>query len=286
MDCSAPSALRLSIAAVCAFVAVAIPALTSGRPPDPLDATPSLRIVHGAWGPDPAVFSSHMVLQSNDVWSAGSVPARIWGWADANESVTIEGLADGMAVYPSNPFSANASGYWTITISAPPSRIAVNVTFRGASGQTVVFEDVVFGAVFLCSGQSNMDMNMCVTRRNSPYTESALVGEPFRRRPCLLASVPCVSTGTRRSMRRQSTPTSASSTLSAQAGCLRRPRTQASLLSRPCATTSHARCSRSHPPTLTSPLGWSRRESRGRKGPERKQARRRYVGMEGEGVRG
>ena len=112
------------------------------------------------WGPNPTVFTSHMVLHSNDAWSGGVTPARIWGSAEANETVTVSGLPDGAVVSPSNPFAANASGFWSITISTPPSQMPVKLSFLGASGSSVALDDVLFGAVFLCSGQSNMDMDV------------------------------------------------------------------------------------------------------------------------------
>ena len=129
------------------------------------------------WGPDKNVFTSHMVLNANDAWSGGPLPARVWGSANAGktkavaskhcvqgttsmqpflccagESVKLQGLPPDAVVSPSNPFFANSSGFWNITISSPPSQVPVNITFVGASTSVTLF-DVLFGATFLCSGQ-------------------------------------------------------------------------------------------------------------------------------------
>jgi len=98
-----------------------------------------------------------MVLASNDTWSAGSTPARIWGTAGANELITVSGLPAGAIVAPSNPFRANASGFFSITISAAASLAPSDIAFKGES-QAVTLADVLFGHTILCSGQSNMDM--------------------------------------------------------------------------------------------------------------------------------
>ena len=109
------------------------------------------------WGPDGCVFAPHMVLASNDTWSAGSTPARIWGTAGANELITVSGLPAGAVVAPSNPFRANASGFFSITISAAASLAPSDIAFKGES-QAITLADVLFGHTILCSGQSNMDM--------------------------------------------------------------------------------------------------------------------------------
>lgn len=107
------------------------------------------------WGPDGCVFASHMVLASSDTWSAGSTPARVWGQVGANEQVTLTGLPAGAVVSPSNPFAANGSGFFSITIAAPASLTPSDLVFTGASKQAVTLADVLFGWTILCSGQSN-----------------------------------------------------------------------------------------------------------------------------------
>jgi hypothetical protein len=105
-----------------------------------------------AWGPDPGVFASHMVLASNDTWRGGSTPARVWGAGTPGESITLSGLPAGAAVTPSNPWTVPPSGNWSITVSVAASLSAFNLTFTGAK-ESVEIDDVLFGHTILCSGQ-------------------------------------------------------------------------------------------------------------------------------------
>jgi hypothetical protein len=125
-------------------------------PLDPLDATPPVPTAQATWGPNPLVFGDHMVMASKTPWRGGSIPARVFGAAQPSESVTISGLPAGAVVTPGNPFTADATGKWSVNISAADSDVGTNLTFSGASGATAVLRDVLFGVTVLCSGQSNM----------------------------------------------------------------------------------------------------------------------------------
>lgn len=108
----------------------------------------------------PALVSDGMVLQREQ-------PVRIWGTADAGEKVTvrfINGKAGGESItLPSVqggrrlqvPFTAtaDADGRWSITLPAlkagGPYTLQVN---------ELQVSDILIGDVFLCSGQSNMEL--------------------------------------------------------------------------------------------------------------------------------
>ena len=119
--------------------------------------------IAGLWGPDPCVFASHMVLASSDAWQAGSVPARVWGrHAAPHASILLRGLPPGATVTPSNPWTADAQGNWSITVGVNAS--LANYTLKFTSGEeAATLADVLFGHTFLCSGQSNMDMRVGCT---------------------------------------------------------------------------------------------------------------------------
>ena len=92
----------------------------------------------------PAIFGSHMVLQQEE-----SIP--VWGWANPGEMVTV--------TFAGNSVEAEADdqGGWridlpTVTANTESQQMIVN----GSSGEEVVFEDVLVGEVWICSGQSNM----------------------------------------------------------------------------------------------------------------------------------
>lgn len=91
----------------------------------------------------PSFFSDHMVLQQQK-------PLRIWGWADAGESVSVS-IAGNSATA-----SVDATGRWEVRLPAmTASNEAMAITVKGKN--TVEISDVLIGEVWLCSGQSNME---------------------------------------------------------------------------------------------------------------------------------
>jgi len=77
----------------------------------------------------------------------------LWGFAPAGATVTAS--LDGG---PPLPAVADAAGVWRVTLPAPPpaSLAPHTLSFASAGAPGVDFTDVLFGRVFLCSGQSNM----------------------------------------------------------------------------------------------------------------------------------
>ncbi len=97
----------------------------------------------------PGVFSSHMVLQRER-------PIPVWGWADPGENVTVQ-LADA-----TSQTQANEQGEWKVNLPALEAKGPLTLTVTGSN--TVQFEDVMVGEVWLCSGQSNMEMGIGAVR--------------------------------------------------------------------------------------------------------------------------
>jgi sialate O-acetylesterase len=93
----------------------------------------------------PKVFSSHMVLQQDK-------PLVVWGWADPNEKLAIT-LSTG-----SLQAQANERGEWKAVLPAMKAGGPYTLTVSGST--KVQFEDVMIGEVWLCSGQSNMEMGI------------------------------------------------------------------------------------------------------------------------------
>lgn len=103
----------------------------------------------------PSLFSDHMVLQkSNDV--------PVWGTADAGEAITVALVADGKPVV-SKGATADAQGKWKVSLdtSNVPDR-PLEMTVTGKS--TITVHDALVGQVWLCSGQSNMEMTLSRSR--------------------------------------------------------------------------------------------------------------------------
>jgi len=91
----------------------------------------------------PAIFGDHMVLQQD-----ATLP--VWGWADAGEEVTVT-LGQG----PAAKTTAAADGSWRVNLKPVPSSNEPT-TLTVAGRNTVTFQDVLVGEVWVCSGQSNM----------------------------------------------------------------------------------------------------------------------------------
>jgi len=93
------------------------------------------------------IFSDHMVLQRGR-------PVPVWGEAAAGTKVSVRyGDASGEAV-------AGADGEWCATLPAMRARKeggTLSVKAAGGAGEAV-FTDVLVGDVWLCGGQSNMEL--------------------------------------------------------------------------------------------------------------------------------
>jgi hypothetical protein len=134
-----------------------------------------------------------MVLASSDSWRGGSTPARIWGQAAAGESVQLSGLPAGAAVLPSNPFTADSEGFWSITAAVPASLTNYSLVFAGKAN-SVTLADVLFGHTMLCSGQVRESPSLslcasvapCPVRSSSSYLSLCFLSSPL----LLLAPAP------------------------------------------------------------------------------------------------
>ncbi|MDR1737702.1 MAG: sialate O-acetylesterase [Candidatus Symbiothrix sp.] len=94
----------------------------------------------------PQVFTDNMVLQRQ-------TDAPIWGKAAPNSEVTIAPSWDSLIFR----VPTNGNGQWTTKIKTPdaggPYTIAI-----ACNDETVTLKNVLIGEVWICSGQSNMEM--------------------------------------------------------------------------------------------------------------------------------
>jgi sialate O-acetylesterase len=97
----------------------------------------------------PKVFGSHMVLQQEK-------PLVLWGWAEPNETLTVQIGTE------SRTAKANEHGEWKAEL--PPMKAGGPYTLIVRGSSTVQFDDVMVGEVWLCSGQSNMEMGISMAR--------------------------------------------------------------------------------------------------------------------------
>ncbi len=95
----------------------------------------------------PAFFSDNMVLQQQ-------APCNLWGTADANKTVKIKTSWDGKT-YKVN---ADKKGKWKIQINTPKAGGPYKISL--SDGTETQLDNILIGEVWICSGQSNMEMPM------------------------------------------------------------------------------------------------------------------------------
>jgi sialate O-acetylesterase len=123
----------------------------------------------------PNVFSSNMVLQQKQ-------ENKVWGWGTPGESVKVT-IAN-----QSKETNVSDDGKWQLKLapmdaSSDPKQLIITGT------NTLTFDNVLIGEVWICSGQSNMAMS--VSRSNDPVLETKAANYPNIR----LLSIPQVGTG-------------------------------------------------------------------------------------------
>ncbi|RRB07209.1 sialate O-acetylesterase [Larkinella rosea] len=94
----------------------------------------------------PSILNSNMVLQQQ-------TEITIWGWADPTEKVTVT------AGWPSEPVSVTCSdnAIWKVSLRTPNAGGPYAITIVGRN--KVELTNILIGEVWLCSGQSNMEMS-------------------------------------------------------------------------------------------------------------------------------
>ena len=107
------------------------------------------------------VFTDNMVLQRDQ-------KDAVWGWTKPGEkvSVTIAGQT--------TETSAGADGKWTVILPAQPAGGPHTLVIKGP--ETVTLNNILFGDVWICSGQSNMEWT--VANSGNPQAEIAAGDHP------------------------------------------------------------------------------------------------------------
>jgi sialate O-acetylesterase len=94
----------------------------------------------------PEIFSDNMVLQQKS-------DVIFWGWAKTGETIVIK--ADWMD--SDITVKADVQGTWETSIKTPGFGGPYNIHIKGQN--EVILKNVLIGEVWLCSGQSNMEMS-------------------------------------------------------------------------------------------------------------------------------
>lgn len=111
----------------------------------------------------PSVVGSNMVLQQG-------CPVPIWGWADPGEEVTVGFAGQTKAA------TAAVDGRWEVKLDkleATPDQKPQDMTIKGAGGDQLVLKNILIGEVWICSGQSNMEMGIGVARNGQAEIKAA-----------------------------------------------------------------------------------------------------------------
>lgn len=95
----------------------------------------------------PAIFADNMVLQRE-------TEVKIWGWANPVSSVKV------FTSWNKKNYKAKANnkGEWALKIETPKAGGPYTVTI--SDGKTISLQNILIGEVWVCSGQSNMEMPM------------------------------------------------------------------------------------------------------------------------------
>ncbi|MEI6366688.1 MAG: sialate O-acetylesterase [Planctomycetota bacterium] len=120
------------------------------------------------------MFGDHMVLQQG-------IGNKVWGKADPSEPITV---TFGSQVHST---TAGADGMWSVLLN-PVAEYGGPHTLTVKGKNTVTFNDVLIGEVWVCAGQSNMQWG--INSANDADLEKASAKLPMIR----LLSVPQVGT--------------------------------------------------------------------------------------------
>lgn len=94
-----------------------------------------------------SVFSDSMVIQREK-------PVRVWGEAEPHASVKV------MLDREQQNAIADDTGRWQVALPAMPGSKKPRSLVVSSGGRQVAVRDILVGDVWLCSGQSNMQMNL------------------------------------------------------------------------------------------------------------------------------
>lgn len=97
----------------------------------------------------PAIFSNNMLLQQN-------TEVKLWGWADKGQTISISPSWS----QQKHTTKADNSGKWNLTIPTPSGSYQTYTISISDDKNNIIFNNVLVGEVWLCSGQSNMEMPM------------------------------------------------------------------------------------------------------------------------------
>ena len=106
----------------------------------------------------PKLFGDGMVLQRN-------IKTPIWGWASPGEKITIRFNKQTKKII------APSSGRWKVELNAQKEGGPYQLRIDGTN--SIVIKDVLIGDVWICSGQSNMEFPVAITKNAKEEIKNA-----------------------------------------------------------------------------------------------------------------
>ncbi len=122
------------------------------------------------------VFGDHMVLQRD-------TKVNVWGWADSGEKVTVQFGGQSASA------TTGEDGKWAVRL-APMKANAAPQEMTVSGKNTIKLGNVLVGDVWLCSGQSNMDMGLGGCNRKEDIDSADFPGIRSFRTPGAGVEVP------------------------------------------------------------------------------------------------
>ena len=95
----------------------------------------------------PNIFGDNMVLQRNS-------EVKIWGWASPKEEIKLVSSWNNQEY----KVTANNQAQWELKIKTPEAGGPFTISIKGYN--EVVLKNILIGEVWVCSGQSNMEMSV------------------------------------------------------------------------------------------------------------------------------
>ena len=96
----------------------------------------------------PAIFSDNMLLQQN-------TEVNIWGKSEVNKTIIIKASWNKKTIKT----IADNDGNWKVTIHTPKADEKTH-SISFTDGKPLILNNIILGELWLCSGQSNMEMPM------------------------------------------------------------------------------------------------------------------------------
>ena len=107
----------------------------------------------------PALIGDNMVLQQGQ-------PVPLWGWADKGAKVTVS-IAGQSAMA-----TADDQGRWKVTLAKLETGGTHDLTIQAGDDKRTL-KNVLVGEVWICSGQSNMEMGVAAAKDGKQEIEAA-----------------------------------------------------------------------------------------------------------------